>query len=194
MGYIRNDETHTVTYLDEAGKEIDPGAALDLSAEKPSVKIRVKISANPKCKNYEDAGEQDPDASYSVLFDQSAGQAGARVDITKAKITLTDAGGKKVKKVRYTGSEITFDPADETGDHKNQAILTVTIGNPKKGGVELKGAQVYEHFDVWYADNVNKGKGVIILTPKEGETAYAGMSTGNFTIGSASMKEDTKNK
>ncbi len=47
---------------------------------------------------------------------------------------------------------------------------------------------------VSYANNLNKGKGVIILIPKEGETSYAGMCTGNFTIGPASMKEDMKVK
>jgi len=185
---------YAVAYYDDKNNELKASDALNLSAENPTQVIRVKISASAKSKNYKDAGSLNPTATYTVRFDANAGQAGAKIDISKAKITLADASGKKVSKVSYTGKEITFDPADETDGHKNQAILTVTIGNPKKGGVVLKGQEVYDHFDVAYANNVAKGKATIILTPKAEEATYIGTRTGTFTIAAANVKTDMRVK
>ncbi|MCR5249431.1 MAG: hypothetical protein K6E50_02360, partial [Lachnospiraceae bacterium] len=108
-------------------------------------------------------------AAYKVSRNADA------TDVSKAVVKLVVKGGnKKVSSVGYTGAPLTFNPSDD----KRQADISVKIGKKV-----LTGAQVFEYFDVTYADNVLKGKGTIILTAKDTSgNPYSGMCSGKFTI------------
>ena len=133
----------------------------------------VTVTINAKGRNFENGAEA-LTATYRILME------GSKTDISKAKVRLVEKNGsKQVSKVRYTGSSITFDPADAY----RQADICVKIG--KK--ITIKGSDVYKYFDVSYVDNVLKGKATIVITAKEvlddgSENPYKGMSKGKFTI------------
>ncbi|MBR3306784.1 MAG: hypothetical protein IKI75_05970, partial [Lachnospiraceae bacterium] len=102
-------------------------------------------------------------------------------DVSKAAVKLVVKGGTKShSSVGYTGAPIIFDPADDN----RQADISVKIGK-----TTLYGAQVFEYFDVSYAENILKGKGTIILTAKDTENnPYSGMCSGKFTITAHKIK------
>ncbi|MCR5250442.1 MAG: hypothetical protein K6E50_07550 [Lachnospiraceae bacterium] len=92
------------------------------------------------------------------------------VDVNKAKVSLTK-GGKGVKKVEYTGREITFSAL-----FSDEPQITVKIGK-----TVLTGAEVEQKFDIYYADNLEKGKATIVLKAKAG-SGYVGACAGSFNI------------
>lgn len=99
-------------------------------------------------------------------------------DVNKAKVTLVQ-GGKTVKKVPYTGKEITFSSGDAAAPQ-----LSVKL----KDGTVLTGAEVEANFDIYYADNVEKGKATVILKAKNG-SGFVGACAGVFTITAMSLEE-----
>ncbi|MCR5251853.1 MAG: hypothetical protein K6E50_14735, partial [Lachnospiraceae bacterium] len=132
----------------------------------------VTVTITSKEKNYK-AGTIS--RTYRVYKDPGV------TDVSKASVKLVVKGGtKKLTSVGYTGAPITFDPADD----KRQADISVKIGKKV-----LTGSQVFEYFDVTYADNVLKGKGTIILTAKDTSgNPYSGMCSGKFTISKRKIK------
>ncbi|MBP5608377.1 MAG: hypothetical protein J6X66_08955 [Lachnospiraceae bacterium] len=104
-------------------------------------------------------------ASYDVL----AADSGA-IDVSKAKVSLVQ-GGKTTKKVPYTGKEIVF-----SSEKAGTPQITVKIGT-----TVLTGAEVEAKFNIYYADNIEKGKATIILKAKSG-SGYAGACAGVFAI------------
>lgn len=203
-GILLAKNEYTVDYYAEDPK--DPGTfktealgaseAFELSESDPVRNIAVVLTVNPKNANYKmskPAMPATPSAVYAVRYDKNAGTPSAKTDISKAKIALETKAGGKVSKVFYTGKPITFNPEDESESVQNQAVLTVTIGNPKKGGVILKGAEVYKYFNVTYANNTAKGKATVILSAKQDDPGnsfinpYAGMRSGNFTIAASNV-------
>ncbi|MBR6329499.1 MAG: hypothetical protein IKR68_07605, partial [Lachnospiraceae bacterium] len=99
-------------------------------------------------------------------------------DVNTAKVTLVQ-GGKTVKKVPYTGKEITFSSGDAAAPQ-----LSVKL----KDGTVLTGAEVEANFDIYYADNVEKGKATVILKAKNG-SGLVGACAGVFTITAMSLEE-----
>lgn len=110
-------------------------------------------------------------ATYNVL------PAGSAAEVNNAKVKLIQ-GGKTVKKVAYTGKEITF-----SSGNADAPQLSVNIN-----GTVLTGAEVEANFDIYYADNIEKGKATIILKAKAG-SGYAGACTGKFTISAMSFEK-----
>ncbi|MBR5419778.1 MAG: hypothetical protein IK115_01375 [Lachnospiraceae bacterium] len=110
-------------------------------------------------------------ATYNVLAADSA------KDVSKAKVKLVQ-GGKTVKKVAYTGKEISFSSAEADAPQ-----LSVNIG-----GTVLSSAEIEANFDIYYADNIEKGKATVILKAKAG-SGYAGVCSGTFTITSMSLDQ-----
>jgi len=177
-------------------QKLTASEAFELSESDPARDIAVVILANPKNSNYKmttPATPAAPSAVYTVRYDKNAGTSAAKADIAKAKITLETEEGGKVSKVFYTGKPITFNPADESESLKNQAVLVVTIGNPKKGGAVLKGTDVYKYFNVAYANNTAKGKATVILSAKTDDPGngfinpYTGMRNGSYTIAASDV-------
>ena len=52
----------------------------------------------------------------------------------------------------------------------------------------MTGAEVEANFDIYYADNVEKGKATVILEAKNG-SGYVGACAGVFTITAMSLEE-----
>ena len=90
-------------------------------------------------------------------------------DLAKAKLTIRDQNGKKVSTLPYTGTEVEF-----KGDYRLEVTLN---GVPLKEGVDYK---------IEYANNVNKGAAVAIVTglgeTSTEKTKYYGSKTLKFTI------------
>jgi len=100
-----------------------------------------------------------------------------RADVSKAKVILSQ-NNKTVKSVAYTGEAITFPAGDNTVPK-----LEVKIGR-----VTISGENVEKYFDIFYADNVEKGKATIILRAKD-NSPYIGTCSGSFTISAAKMSQ-----
>ncbi|MBR1772242.1 MAG: hypothetical protein IJ747_09475, partial [Lachnospiraceae bacterium] len=179
----KSEYTVTYTYADgeKAGSAVNKTDVLSLSAEQPEVTIRAEINA--KGVNYTD-GETKPYATYTVRYTESA-----KTDISKAKITLADASGAKVKQVSYTGKAITFTP----GEEGNQAELVLTVGSGKNAQT-IKGEELSTHFDITYANNVAKGKGTVVISAKAGDDTYVGARSATFTIAAENVKSAMKLK
>ena len=125
----------------------------------------ITVTVKSKGRSFTD-GTKELSTTYRVYRDTKTG-------ISKAKISLVVKDGTKaLKNVAYTGSPVTFDPSNKN----RQGDIKVKIGK-----TVLTGAQVFENFDVTYADNVEKGKATIILTAKE-SSPYSGMCSGSFKI------------
>ena len=125
----------------------------------------ITVTVKSKGRSFTD-GTKELSTTYRVYRDTKTG-------ISKAKISLVVKDGTKaLKNVAYTGSPVTFDPSNKN----RQGDIKVKIGK-----TVLTGAQVFENFDVTYADNIEKGKATIILTAKE-SSPYSGMRTVTFKI------------
>ncbi|MBR1771543.1 MAG: leucine-rich repeat protein [Lachnospiraceae bacterium] len=164
----------SVTYRDASGRELKKDSVLSFEGTDAAQQITMEIHA--KGRNYQDGSKQ-LQATYRVVYNA------AKTDVSKAKVTLETTAGAKISKVEYTGKEITFGP-----DGTDTRVVPVV----KIGKNVLRGSQVYAQFDVAYVNNVNRGKGTIILTAKE-ESDYAGVCTGGFTIVASNLKNLIKN-
>lgn len=111
-------------------------------------------------------------ASYNVVSGSS------RADISKAKVTLVQ-NNKAVKSVAYTGNAITFSSdivAGTTTASVKDVQLTLKVGKDT-----ISAPDVEKYFNIYYADNVEKGKATIILSAKS-DSPYIGACSGTFTI------------
>ena len=111
-------------------------------------------------------------ATYDVL------DLGSNQDVSKLKLKVVEKGGTKTAKVGYTGTSITF--AQDDDKRQGDIIATGKIAGSK---VSLTAKDIEDNFDVQYVNNVQKGKGYVILTAKDGnEKNYVGSIVGTFTI------------
>ena len=90
--------------------------------------------------------------------------ANTYTDLSKAKVVVVDAKGSKLSKVEYTGEEL-------------KPAVKVYIGT-----TEIPADQ----FEVSYINNVNKGKGTIVINGLNDK--YAGGKAATFTIAARNMK------
>ncbi len=80
-------------------------------------------------------------------------------------------GSNKVKKIPYSGSPIVFSSAKADAPQ-----ICISIG-----GKLISGAEVEKNFNIFYADNVEKGRATVILKAKD-TSEYTGACAGNFNI------------
>lgn len=153
---------YTVSWVD------DKGGAIDGKAELPAG-TTITVMAAPKAGSKTYTGESFVIGSYTLRA-----PAGGDTDISKAKVKVTVRNGNDV---RYTGLPIEFDPSDDS----RQADISVKVGNK-----EIKGSEVYEAFDVSYANNRLKGSANVIVSAKEG-SGYSGYAVGRFRIAPAGI-------
>ncbi|MCR4749523.1 MAG: InlB B-repeat-containing protein, partial [Lachnospiraceae bacterium] len=187
-GYLLTTSEYTVSYYDKEGNVLNKNADLILNAANQTEEITVKIGLNSRCRNYVLDGDE-PESTYTVQMPAE----NQKIDISKVKITLTDNTGRKITSVQYTGEPIVFD-GDKVDGLFNQAVLTVTVGNLKKGGYVLRGSEVFEKFNVIYSNNLNPGTGTIILTPKQDNGQYIGIKKSTFKIAKLKVKDHLKVK
>lgn len=121
-----------------------------IPSDKSAVDIYVKIEGKG---NY--AG-----SSVSAKYQYCAA---TYTDLSKAKITVVDANGKKISKVEYTGEELTPNVIVTIGSGKNAQVVPAT------------------EYTVSYAGNVNKGKATVMITGT-GTGNYAGSKTATFSV------------
>ncbi|MBR6258384.1 MAG: hypothetical protein IKR23_13595 [Lachnospiraceae bacterium] len=155
---IKDDRQVAASQLDVRyfinGKERDKGTKISEAdfGGKEELKIDVEVSGK---KNYEGK----ICGSYMIK------KTDKDHDISKAAVTIINkTTGKKVTVYTYTGSPITVGGDDE---------IRVTIGKEK---TVLTAGKDYE---IEYANNVNKGKAVILI---KGTGGYAGTAKGGFKI------------
>lgn len=106
--------------------------------------------------------------SYNVV------SAKGKTDINGAKVVLMQ-GSRRVGSLGYTGLPLTLPQA--AGEKEAPIELCLKIGRDKT----LTGSEVAENFDIYYADNVEKGKAAVILKAKAGKP-YIGACAGTFKI------------
>jgi len=152
---------------------------------------KITYSANKKvgtgkCKltflgNYKGAKYTDGTNGSGVTASYNVVSGAGRTDISKAKVTLVQ-DNKAVKSVAYTGNAITFSSdivAGTTTASVKDVQLTLKVGKNT-----ISASDVEKYFNIYYADNVEKGKATIILSAKsdvEGQP-YIGACSGTFTI------------
>ncbi|MBR3306806.1 MAG: hypothetical protein IKI75_06080 [Lachnospiraceae bacterium] len=116
------------------------------------------------------------------IFDQKdlnydVKEAEGLIDVNKARVTLVQ-NGKRVSRVEYTGREISFEDDDE-------GAIQICVKINKD--ITLSGSELDECFDVFYADNVEKGKATIILRARD-DSGFCGACAGTFTIGAQPIR------
>ncbi len=155
---------YTVKYYKDAAmeQEITGKNKLELGAEENEATVYVKVSGKG---NYAKEGSV-ATGEYRVVRRSSA-----QYDLSKARVTVLDAQGKKTTKVEYTGEKL--EPA-------------VKVEYKIKGKYETVGE---ENYSVEYVNNVNKGRASIILTA-EGEQ-YVGGKTVTFNIVAKNVRKVT---
>ncbi|MBR5422006.1 MAG: hypothetical protein IK115_12750 [Lachnospiraceae bacterium] len=131
----------------------------------------VSLNAASKGKNYK---FENVKTTYDVLPYNDP----SKVDVSKAKVVLVQ-GGKTVKKVPYTGKSIRF-----TSLAEDAVQLTVKIDK----NTTLSAADVKANFDIYYADNTERGRATVILKGKAG-SVYVGAIAGSFTITAEPMEK-----
>lgn len=89
-------------------------------------------------------------------------------DLSKAKIAFQDNDGTAIKKIEYTGEPITRDDI--------KVVVTYKIG---KDTYTLSETNDYT---VTFINNVNKGKAVVLITGRPGQSSYVGSKTASFSI------------
>ncbi len=133
-------------------------------------KNNCTVKLNVKGKKYADGtAGKGISVSYNVVT------ADGRIDVSKGKIALV-CDGKTVKDVPYTGRKISFSSGDPT-----------TLQLKLKGNTVLDSKQIAENFDIFYADNTERGKATVILKAKA-RSKYVGAVAGTFKIVSGEMK------
>lgn len=134
--------------------------------------ITVKAKDTKSAKYTDGTNGSGVTASYNVV------SGAGRTDISKAKVTLVQ-DNKAVKSVAYTGNAITFSSdivAGTTTASVKDVQLTLKVGKDT-----ISAPDVEKYFNIYYADNVEKGKATIILSAKS-DSPYIGACSGTFTI------------
>ena len=130
-------------------------------------KSGLKISAYSVGGHYDFTGAE---GYYNVV-------AAEKTDVSKAKVSFMK-GSSKVKSVQYSGSPVYFSSAKAD---EPQICLKI-------GGKVLSGAEVENNFNIYYADNVEKGRATVILKAKD-TSEYTGACAGYFNIASYPFKD-----
>ncbi len=129
--------------------------------------VRVKEGSSAK---YEDkTGGKGVAAVCRIYADAD------KKDASKGKILLTGEGNKAVKSFAYTGRPVTFTAGTAKGSEEKVKLSL------KLGREILSDEDVEKYFDIFYADNVEKGKATVILSAKPG-SVYVGACSTTFTI------------
>lgn len=151
---------YTVKYYKDAEMtdEITGKNKLALAQDAKAATVYVKVTGKG---NYL---REDSVATGSYKVCKTSKEAGKEIfDLSKARVTIVDAEGKKISKLEYTGKAL-----------KPSVKVEYKIG---KEYVTLEEGTDYE---VTYVNNVNKGKGSIVITGTGDK--YVGSKTTTFTI------------
>ena len=103
------------------------------------------------------------------------------INLSKAKIKITEKKSTASAKIYYTGKEIRFDEADKG----RQGDVQITAPDGKvywSSDTDLE-----ENFNVEYINNTEKGTARVIITPRDGNSKYCGYKTQTFPIRAAGI-------
>lgn len=169
---LKSGEYAVKFYLD--GAEITNKTKVLMPENAAFMTVTVKITPKAGSKTYKlpNGVNEVEIGSYKIIKPDQT-----KKDVSKAKLTVIKRDGTGKAKIGYTGTKIGFDPEDAL----RQGDIRFTLGSGANA-VVLTGNEVYENFEVNYANNVNRGTAVILLTAKEG-SAYRGWVKGTFNIG-----------
>ncbi|MBQ7584117.1 MAG: InlB B-repeat-containing protein [Lachnospiraceae bacterium] len=172
-GNLLKSSEYTVKYF--IGTEELKNSSIVTPDETGRTVITVEIS--PKGSNYKKEKGSKPVTGSYVIEKTEAGM----INLSKAKIKITEKKSTASAKIYYTGKEIRFDEADKG----RQGDVQITAPDGKvywSSDTDLE-----ENFNVEYINNTEKGTARVIITPRDGNSKYCGYKTQTFPIRAAGI-------